>query len=416
MKIGKYILAGLLMAAVILPASAQDKQYDVKLTVYPKEEQAKVKENKKAKKEREKTLRDEYRDYKKAERAELREERSMERIGPADPTPIKAAQSGTPYTSVRPVESSVSYVADGQKDPTEATVVVYEKEPARIESVYAEDPKQPVRPLESYDPVTPTCDKGECLGECGEGECCGKECDKPCCGDKPCCEKPCAGKPVCGPGPACQMTPCGMPIFGCNAQYRDFKKMMRNVPCNFCGDAFYLGTNALAYLVLAPNMSMEWRRDEKRGLRLSLGGMYWPWTGNDNGNDENTYGFWVTPEYRFYLGQKKAWYAGPMAQFGYLGRCYDQYTYYGGGSSRISERYMAISAGGSFGYMQKVKRNFAIDYNVSVGVSAVGHYDEANIDYYGNSGAETKWNAAFTPTNIGISLVWQTCSKPLKRK
>ncbi len=403
MKIGKYILAGLLMAAVILPASAQDKQYDVKLTVYPKEEQAKVKENKKAQKEKEQTLRDEYREYKKAER----EAKAIERIGPADPVKIEPAQSGKPYVSTRPVEADAPAVGEG-KDPAAADAVVYPYDPVKIEPAYASKPKQPVRPVESYDPVAaPCCDKGECCGKCDKGECVG-ECGKPCCGDKAC-DKPCGkegrGKPAFGHGPTCAMTPCGMPVFGCNAQYRDFKRMM-NKPCEFYGSAFYVGTNALAYLLLAPNVSIEARRDERVGFRLSLGGFYWPWTDNDN--NENTFGFWVTPEMRFYLGQKKAWYAGPMVQFSYLGRTYDSYNY--NGDSRANEHYMAVSAGGSFGYMQRIKRNFAIDYNVSAGVSAVGHYD----GYY--SGATTDWKPGFSLTNIGVSLVWQTCNKPLKQK
>ncbi len=406
MKIGKYILAGLLMAAVILPASAQDKQYDVKLTVYPKEDQAKVKESKKAQKEREKNLRDEYREYKKAER----EAKSIERAAPpAEPVKIEAAQSGKPYVSTRPVEGEAPAVGEG-KNPADANAVVYPYEPVKIESAYPEKPKQPVRPMESYDPVAaPACDKGECCGKCEKGECTG-ECGKPCCGDKAC-DKPGKGHGKPAMGPTCQMTPCGMPIFGCNAQYRDFKKMMRaNMPpCEFYGSAFYVGTNALAYLILAPNANIEWRRDEKLGLRLSVGGFYWPWTDNDN--NENTYGFWVTPEVRFYLGKKKAWYAGPMVQYSYLGRCYDSYYYYGGGSpDRVNEHYMAISAGGTFGYMQKIKRNFAIDYNIGMGVSAVGHYD----GYY--AGATTDWKPGFSLTNIGISLVWQTCKKPLKQK
>ncbi len=337
MKIGKYILAGLLVAAVVLPVSAQDKQYDVKLTVYSKEDQAKAKADGKECKKGGKGYISEPRADRKAAKAE----RSIARAVPAEPVKIEPAESGKPYVSVRPVE---------------------------------EKPKQPVRPRESYDPVVvPAGDKK-----------CGEACDKPCCRDKA------YGKH------AFLMSPGGMPMFCCNAQYRDFNRTMF---ADFAGDAFYLGTNVLAYAALAPNMSLEWRRDESVGFRLGFGGFYWPWAGGES--RDNTYGFWGAPEVRFYLGQQKAWYAGPMLQFGYLGRCFDNSAY-------GNEHYVTASVGGTFGYMQRVKRNFAVDYNIGVGVSGIGYYDGRDA----NPG--TDWKCAFSLTNIGISLVWQACNKPLK--
>lgn len=191
-----------------------------------------------------------------------------------------------------------------------------------------------------------------------------------------------------------------------SVQYREWRRKQWT---DFEGDRFYLGTNALALVTLAPNVNMEWRRNEKFGLRLSVGGFYCPWIKNDK-KKNGAGGFWITPEARWYLGKDKAWYAGAMAQFGYLGNCYKETEYLIGGAGdsyerNIDEHYMAVSVGATLGYMQRVSKKFSVDYNVGVGVSGVGHYD----GYY--SDATTSWRAAFSPVKVGISFIWQTCSK-----
>lgn len=417
MKIGRYFLAALLMAAVVVPVSAQDKEYDVKLTVYPKEEVAK--ESKKEKKQKERNLRDEYREYKKDQNDARRNEAAVRRTAGTGHPGIEPAQTGRPYSPARPEVATDACCADNsQNDPAQATAVVYDGDPVKIQPAHVAHPAAPVRPQESYEPVA-----GKCKEACGKECCAEKKCsergDKPCCGEQKCEQggKPCCGEQMNGRGhgmPRGQAhklngaaaTPCGMPIFGSNAQYRDFKKMMRRGCCeDFIGDRFYLGTNTLAYLILSPNISMEWRRDEARGFRLEVGGSFGP-SLFGTGDTNRAGGFWIAPEYRFYLGERKAWYAGPMVKFGYVGRNYDDYYYYNYyGTDSFHEYTVRISAGGSFGYMHKLRPNFALDYNLSVGMSAVGYND-------GYSG--TDWYAAMSVTRVGISLVWKTCSKPLK--
>ncbi len=357
MKIWKYTLAALLMSAVVLPLSAQDKQYDVKLTVYPKESQVDQKTRKKEEKRREKNFRDEYRDERKVEKSA----RQAERLN---------------------------------------------FEPVGIERVQSDTSVVPVSPKESCDPAAcPSCGKPEC-GGCGKD--CGKWCDKPCCA-----EKRCDAPHYAGYG---QM-PCGMPIFGCNAQYRDFKKMMHGRAVeDFYGSAFYVGTNLLADVLLAPNVSLEFRRDERIAFRLNMGGFYWPWVGDSDNNYDNSGigGFWVTPEVRWYIGENRSWYAGVMAQYAWAQKVErNEYCLADSGypdpcfTDTYKERRMAVSLGGSFGYMQRIKSNFAIDYNLSAGVSAVAYGD--NI-----APAGLDWKCAFSVTNIGVSLVWKACSKPLR--
>lgn len=413
MKIGKLFLATLLMAAVILPASAQDRQYDVKLTVYPKEE---VKEKQQEKQKKEKTLRAENRKAKKEQRAQERHERVFYN----EPAQIEPAHKGQPGAApVRPVVAEVTY-EENSNNPYEAVDVIHPEEPVKIKPQHVTNPRNPVRPQISHDPVA-GCEKACAEGCACCGEKCGKACDKPCCEKK--CEKGCAEKTCEKGGNACpegKPMACKMgmghhghhgpmPVFHNNAQYRDYRKMLKKacIAESIKGesDRFYVGTNALADLMLAPNAQFEWRRDEKMGLRLTVGGFYMPWLSNDC-DSNGAGGFWVTPEIRWYLGAKKAWYAGAMAQFGYLCNSYEDATYsmyaYPAETRTVKEKAMAISAGGTFGYMQRINRSFGIDYNVGVGISAIG---------YDNGYDSTKWNAAFSFTQVGISLLWQVCGK-----
>lgn len=406
MKIGKYILAALLMAAVVVPVSAQDKEYDVKLTVYPKKEVAKEIKNEKQRKGR--TLRDDYRESRKSKRGEHRNEAAIRRTAGVEHPSIEPAQAGRPYGPARPEVVTDACCDEGREGLSQAQEVVRERGPVRIEPTHVARPAAPVRPQESYEPVAGKC-KDACGKECGAGKKCDGQGGKPCCGEQECCGQMdgCGSGMRHGQAPAFRGAAMSglMPVFGSNAQYRDFKRMMRTDCVDFVGDRFYLGTNVLAYLILAPNVSMEWRRDEKCGLRLELGGFFGP-SFFDDGDTNHFGGFWVTPEYRFYLGERRSWYAGPMAQFGYIGRNFSD-NYYNNSSNTGSrhEYLMAISAGGSFGYMHRLRPNFALDYNLKVGVSALG---------YNDGYSSTSWKPAVSATNIGISLVWKACSKPLK--
>lgn len=238
------------------------------------------------------------------------------------------------------------------------------------------------------------CDKmdgGKC--EMGEGQCGmmgGGKCEMMAEGQ---CDKM-QGRPMMGQGRQGMgpMQQGGGMQFGNSVQYREFR---RRQLADFEGKRFYLGTNALALVVGMPNINAEWRRDERMGVRLSVGGSFWSWSGEDM----SVGGLWFNPEVRWYLGETKGWYAGPMAKVGYFGA-------YG-------EHRTSIAVGATLGYMQRVSRKFAVDYNVGVGFSAVGHdrSDEYYLNgvYYPDGG--TEWTTRFAPLKIGISLVWQTCSK-----
>lgn len=424
MKIGKLFLATLLMAAVILPASAQDRQYDVKLTIYPKEE---VQQKKQEKQKKEKTQRKQNREIRKEEKAQNRFEKTYYN----EPAKIEPAHKGQPDAApVRPVVAEVTYEENGN-NPYESTEVVYPDEPVKIKAQHVNADRTPVRPRETHEPVVapaaPECEKKcdkpcekDCKACCGDNckACCGENC-KACCGEKMCAKaqecdmRPCPmeGKPM---GKMCAMYPPAFaaPLFYSNAQYRDYKRMLRaqavqNTVRGFEGDRFYVGTNALADLVLAPNFQFEWRRDEKMGVRLTVGGFYWPWLGDNKGDSSNGGGgFWITPEIRWYLGAKRAWYAGAMAQLGYACNSYEDYTmysYYPASTETIEEKNLMISAGGTFGYMQRINRNFGIDYNVGVGFSAIGQKSTHSQG--------TGWYGAFSFTQVGVSLVWGVCNK-----
>lgn len=327
MKIGKHLLAGLLITVFVLPVAAQDKQYDVKLQVYSQEGKAEPG----AKQKRE--------------------------------NPRREHQTGMDCEQVR-----------GQCPETGGKAECCEK--AAACPMMGKDHK-----MQGGKP-------------CGEMQDCG-QCDKMQ-GDKM------QGGGQCGEMQGCPMNMKGrqemrsmrqqgngMPLMN-SVQYREFR---RRQLADFYGNRFYLGTNALALVVGMPNINAEWRRDERFGVRLSVGGSLWTW----DGGGTTIGGFWFNPELRWYLGAGKGWYAGPMAKVGYIGA--------------DGERRTSIAVGATLGYMQRVSRKFAVDYNIGVGFSAVGDHNSYYYHDYGYVTPTTDWNMRFAPLKAGISLVWQTCSK-----
>jgi hypothetical protein len=391
MKIGKLCLVALFIVAVILPSAAQDRQYDVKLTVYQKED---VQAQKQEKQKKEKPAKELKQKAPKAEKTVAAE--------PAKTENAREVQLGVSPTSG--AIAKVTYVEEGV-DKAHPKGVELRGDPTKIETQTACD-----KPCEVADKTCP--DKSKAC--CGEKKCdkcaAGKPCEKgkACCGEKKCdkcaagesCEK---GKPTCKMP---KMAPCAAaPVFYNSAQYRDYKRMLVTKAVNKIeGSRYYIGTNALADLVLAPNVQAEWRKDEKLGVRLTVGGFYNPCLNGENGAG----GWWITPEVRWYLGAKKAWYAGAMMQV--YQACNtpgkDEVIVNANDGSTttipaVKDKTTAISMGGTFGYMQRIKPNFGIDYNVGVGVSAIGHPKAGNPTIN-----KTSWRAAFSFTQVGVSLVW----------
>ena len=79
-----------------------------------------------------------------------------------------------------------------------------------------------------------------------------------------------------------------------------------------CAMGLDLRANLLRWVTLTPDLGLEWRINPSWGIAVNGSWTSWSWNDKDR-----RYALWeVTPEVRYYMGEKKAWYLGAMFKAG----------------------------------------------------------------------------------------------------
>lgn len=123
-----------------------------------------------------------------------------------------------------------------------------------------------------------------------------------------------------------------------------------------------LKTNALDYLTLSPNLTMEARLSKKMSLQVGIVGN--PFSGPSA--DYRLTNFRVEPELRY-------WFNRPMAKH-FLALSTTLGTY----NLQFKERYIkgdVIAAGISYGYALVLSRHWNVEFELGVGLASVNGYN-----------------------------------------
>lgn len=153
-----------------------------------------------------------------------------------------------------------------------------------------------------------------------------------------------------------------------------------------------LRANLLRWATLTPDLGLEWRICPSWGIAVNGSWTSWSWSDKDR-----RYALWeVTPEVRYYMGEKKAWYLGAMFKTG-------QFNY------KISEtgKQGDLMGGGiTAGYQLRLNKALDLDFNLGLGYLNVDFEKyEVIDDVRVRRGNETKdW---YGPINAGVTLVWK---------
>lgn len=162
---------------------------------------------------------------------------------------------------------------------------------------------------------------------------------------------------------------------------------------------FAVRTNVLYDAFLLPTLGVEWRINERVGIKLD-GSLAW-WGGN-HGKVQK---MWlVNPEVRWYLLRDKRFYAGASGTYGE----YNLYKYPLGSILSKDTGYQGTmwNAGLTVGYQLYLSRCFSIDFNLGLGYTR-SEYDSFGMTdgvrvYKERNRTKNLWG----PTQAGISLVW----------
>ena len=153
-----------------------------------------------------------------------------------------------------------------------------------------------------------------------------------------------------------------------------------------------LRANLLRWATLTPDLGLEWRICPSWGIAVNGSWTSWSWSDKDR-----RYALWeVTPEVRYYMGEKKAWYLGAMFKAG-------QFNYK---LSETGKQGDLMGGGITAGYQLRLNKALALDFNLGLG------YLNADFEKYEvidgvrvRRGNETKdW---WGPINAGVTLVWK---------
>lgn len=153
-----------------------------------------------------------------------------------------------------------------------------------------------------------------------------------------------------------------------------------------------LRANLLRWATLTPDLGLEWRICPSWGIAVNGSWTSWSWSDKDR-----RYALWeVTPEVRYYMGEKKAWYLGAMFKTG-------QFNYK---LSETGKQGDLMGGGITAGYQLRLNKALALDFNLGLG------YLNADFEKYEvidgvrvRRGNETKdWCG---PINAGVTLVWK---------
>ena len=150
--------------------------------------------------------------------------------------------------------------------------------------------------------------------------------------------------------------------------------------------------NLLRWATLTPDLGLEWRICPSWGIAVNGSWTSWSWSDKDR-----RYALWeVTPEVRYYMGEKKAWYLGAMFKAG-------QFNYK---LSETGKQGDLMGGGITTGYQLRLNKALTLDFNLGLG------YLNADFEKYEvidgvrvRRGNETKdW---WGPINAGVTLVWK---------
>ena len=153
-----------------------------------------------------------------------------------------------------------------------------------------------------------------------------------------------------------------------------------------------LRANLLRWATLTPDLGLEWRICPSWGIAVNGS-----WTSLSWSDKDRRYALWeVTPEVRYYMGEKKIWYLGAMFKTG-------QFNYK---LSETGKQGDLMGGGITAGYQLRLNKALALDFNLGLG------YLNADFEKYEvidgvrvRRGNETKdW---WGPINAGVTLVWK---------
>lgn len=153
-----------------------------------------------------------------------------------------------------------------------------------------------------------------------------------------------------------------------------------------------LRANLLRWATLTPDLGLEWRICPSWGIAVNGSWTSWSWSDKDR-----RYALWeVTPEIRYYMGEKKAWYLGAMFKAG-------QFNYK---LSETGKQGDLMGGGITAGYQLRLNKALDLDFNLGLGYLNVYFEKYEVIDGVRvRRGNETKdW---YGPINAGVTLVWK---------
>ena len=153
-----------------------------------------------------------------------------------------------------------------------------------------------------------------------------------------------------------------------------------------------LRANLLRWATLTPDLGLEWRICPSWGIAVNGSWTSWSWSDKDR-----RYALWeVTPEVRYYMGEKKAWYLGAMFKTG-------QFNYK---LSETGKQGDLMGGGITAGYQLRLNKALYLDFNLGLGYLNVDFEKYEVIDGVRvRRGNETKdW---YGPINAGVTLVWK---------
>ena len=153
-----------------------------------------------------------------------------------------------------------------------------------------------------------------------------------------------------------------------------------------------LRANLLRWATLTPDLGLEWRICPSWGIAVNGS-----WTSLSWSDKDRRYALWeVTPEVRYYMGEKKIWYLGAMFKTG-------QFNYK---LSETGKQGDLMGGGITAGYQLRLNKALDLDFNLGLGYLNVDFEKYEVIDGVRvRCGNETKnWCG---PINAGVTLVWK---------
>lgn len=155
-----------------------------------------------------------------------------------------------------------------------------------------------------------------------------------------------------------------------------------------------LRTNVVSWIVLIPNVGLEYRPSNNLGLLVN--GSYARWTWDDQ---NNYHSLWkVSPQVRLYLGDLKDSYVGIEGQVGYYNFRY---------SPEYGIQGEFIGGGLSCGHQFYVAKNLMVDIGFSLGYLYLHKTEEhARVDRK-NVLLDRYNHCYWGPTALNMSFVWK---------